>query len=465
MGKKVEDKSGRWFGDYYIIDRNYDKEYYTAHYNYECKCGEHGIIDVRHIKDDIKCQHNLICKICGKPASEDSHFYPAQQLCNRHYLQMRRHGDILSVEKERVFSKVRKCDVCGDEEHDRYYIWKESGEYKNKTLCGKHYNQMSNKGKITDPTPSEHRPRKIWTPQDEEKLRELYLDGRTIKEIADYFKITEGAASSKASEIGVTKEIIRPNNSNFKAVYQDYDWCYERFINRGMSMQEMAEEAGASLRVIQKWCQEIYNLDARSYKYHKKLNNIQKQLIMFSLLGDGHIDRREDQPMYIETHAENQKDYLYWKWSIIKDICNQEPVYYPPQQHSFGNDKLYECQAHYRLCTRIVDDLKPIRAMSLMNIIEQLNEFGLSIHFLDDASRSGGFWTLCVAGYSDEDVQRYLQICKERFNIVGKIRKDKRYIGFDKKSSQIIDNIILHNIPNELDIIQYKILKECQEAV
>lgn len=465
VGKRKEDLSGKQYGDYYIIDRNYNKDYKTAHYNYICKCGERGVIDTRRINEDIQCEHHLVCKICGKPASEDSHFYPKQKLCNRHYLQLNRHGQILKAEQEREFSKQRKCDICGDEHHDRYYVWKNDDEYRGKTLCGKHYNQMLTKGKIIDPKPSKHNRRKIWTNQEEEKLRELYRNGYTIQEIANYFGITKGAASSKACDMGVTKEVIKPNNINFKAVYQSYDWCYEHFINESMSMQEMANEAGASLRVIQKWCQQIHGLNARSYKQYKKLTDLQKQLIMFGRLGDGHIDRREDQPMYIETHAENQKDYLYWKWSILEDLCTHEPVYYPPQKHSFGNDKLYECQAHYRLCTRIIDDLKPIREMKLTDIIDQLNEFGLSIHFLDDASRNQGLWTLCVAEYSEEMIQKYLKVCKERFDIDGKIRKDVRYIGFDKRSSQIIDDIILKNVPNNLDIIQYKILRQDQEAV
>ena len=464
MGKKASDKSGQWFGDYYIIDRNYDKEYKTAHYNYKCKCGEPGIIDVRRIKDNLQCQHHLRCKICGKPAEEDSHFYPKQLLCNRHYLQIVRHGDILPSEKERVFSKVRKCDICGDEEHDRYYIWKQEGEYFNKVLCGKHYNQMSIKGDIIDSTPSEHLDRKMWTKEDEEKLREMYLEQKSIKEIADYFGVTVGAVSSKAGDIGVSKELIKSNNPNFKAVYQDYDWCYERFINRGMGMQEMAYEANTTMRTIQKWCSEKHRLNDWTFKKEKKLNDLQKQLVMFGRLGDGHIDKRKDQPMYIESHAANQKDYLFWKWSILQDLCNQEPVYYDQKEKYFG-DKLYDCQAHYRLCTRIIDDLKPIRSMKTSEIIEQLNEFGLSLHMLDDASRSDGFWSLCVAGYSPEDVDKYLRICKERFNIIGKVRKDVRYIGFDKSSSKIIDDIILRTVPNDLDIIQYKIFEQKLEAI
>ena len=460
MGKRAEDKSGKWFGDYFIIDRNYDKQYTAAHYNYKCKCGETGVIDVRSIKDNICCRHYLVCKVCGKPASEDSHFYPAQQLCNRHYLQIVRHGDILAVEKMKTFGIIRKCDICGDTHYDRYYVWQKDGEMHGKTLCGKHYNQMCSKNKITDPTPSEHLPRKKWTKEEEGELRDMWLKEIPVSQLAQYFGATECAVSSKAFDIGVSKEIVKPNNPKFKAVYQDYDWCFERFINRGMSMKEMAEEAGASLRVIQKWCQEVHDLDARSYKKYKTISEKQRQLIMFGLLGDGHIDRREDQPMYIESHAENQKDYLYWKWSVLKDLCNKEPIYYPPSEHTFENDKKYKCQAHYRLCTRIIDALKPIREMTKLEIIDQLNEFGLSLYMLDDASCSNGYWEICVASLTIEEKGKFLKVLQERFQIVGRIRKDVRYIGFGKSNSEIISQIILKTVPNDLDIVQRKILKD-----
>lgn len=415
-------------------------------------------------EEELIARDNIKCKICGKLAKEDSHFYYGTQLCNRHYLQIVRHGDVLLEEKERTISFERVCSVCGDTHHNRYYVWHEQGKYYQQSLCGKHYNQMLRNGKIIDNTPSKQDVRIPWTDKDIEILKEMYLSKKKIVDIANVLGRTTGSVSSKAEDIGLTKVIIKPNNPNFKAVYQDYDWCFERYINRGMTMQDMADEAGASLRVVQKWCQEIHNLDNRSYKKHKKLNDFQKQLIMFGRLGDGHIDRREDQPMYIESHAENQKDYIFWKWSILKDLCTQEPVYYPPKATVFGG-KSYACQASYRLCTRIIDDLKPIREMSNREIIEQLNEFGIAIHFLDDASRSDGFWTLCVAGYPLDDINKYLKICENRFNIIGKIHKDSRYVGFNKSSSKIIDNIILKIVPNNLDIIQSKIFRKKLEVV
>ena len=93
---------------------------------------------------------DVVCRICGKQASTDVHFYTKQQLCNRHYLQIRRHGDLLPVEKERVVAETRKCDVCGDENHNKYYVCKKDGEYCGLTLCGKHYNQVLTRNKVID---------------------------------------------------------------------------------------------------------------------------------------------------------------------------------------------------------------------------------------------------------------------------------------------------------------------------
>lgn len=44
------------------------------------------------------------------------------------------------------------------------------------------------------------------------------------------------------------------------------------------------------------------------------------------------------------------------------------------------------------------------------------------------------------------------------FGVQGHQNKDLRYVYFNAESSRKIDDIILRNIPNNLDIIKYKIL-------
>lgn len=345
----------------------------------------------------------LKCKICGKLAKDDRHFYKSKQLCNRHALQIAHHGEPLDTE----------CVV---------------------------------------------NPRRIfWTDEEIKKLKEMYKTEMTLAQIAQKLHKSVSSVSSKAVELGVSQEIIKWNNPKFKAIYQDFDWCYERFVNRGMNMREMAEEANCSLRVMQKWYSEKHRLNDWTFRHEKKLNELQKQIVMFGLLGDGHIDKRPNQPMYIESHAENQKDYVFWKYSMLKDLCNKEPVYKKPIIRHF-NCGDYLCQGSYRINTRVIDDLGPIRAMSKSQIIDELNELGLCLHLLDDGCRCKSNWELCVASFTNEEKLRYIKVCKTKFDIEPYITSDVRYIKFRAEDSRRIDKMILQNIPNDLDIVKYKIL-------
>lgn len=92
--------------------------------------------------------NELKCKVCGKLASEDSHFYSAQLLCNRHYLQLHRHGEFIPEEELNLKIKPyeRICSYCGNDSANKYYRWHKDGEYKDKVLCSKHYNQLLRHG-------------------------------------------------------------------------------------------------------------------------------------------------------------------------------------------------------------------------------------------------------------------------------------------------------------------------------
>lgn len=364
----------------------------------------------------------------------------------------------------------RKCVICGDEESCKYYKWTAFNgvltEHKGDDICNKHYNQLVKYEHLLDTASSKHEKREYWNESDIIVLKELYSRMTPMCEMIKILNRTVGSISSKAMGLGLTDIYIKPNSARFKAEYQDYDWCYERYVNRRMSYQEMADEIGATKRVIEKWCVEKHKLHNNTLKQHIKLTETQYQLIMFGLLGDGHIDKRKDQPMYIESHAENQKDYLYWKYNILKDLCKKEPTYKPPCTTMIMG-KMCDIQGQHRLNTKIIDELKQIRIMKRKDIILELNEFGLSLHVLDDGYRSHSNWELCLAEYTQKEIDLYIGICKERFELnCYQSNSDGRYIKFDAISSRIIDEIILRNIPNELDIVKYKITenKTCKPA-
>ena len=81
-----------------------------------------------------------------------------------------------------------------------------------------------------------------------------------------------------------------------------------------------------------------------------------------------------------------------------------------------------------------------------------------SLHLLDDGCRCKSNWELCVASFTNEEKLRYIEVCKAKFDIEPYITSDVRYMKFRAEDSRKIDKMILQNIPNDLDIVKYKIL-------
>lgn len=280
----------------------------------------------------------------------------------------------------------------------------------------------------------------------------------SISELSEYLNVYSDLITKICKDNDISNFNYIKSDPRYKAIYQSYDWCYQKFFIEGLNHEEMAKEASCSKRVIEKWCTEKHRLTQKFRRANKELSAMQKDLIIGSMLGDGHIDKREDQPMFIVSHAENQKDYLYYKYNVLKDMCNIKPAFIKAKYYNFGSDKLYKCQPQYRICTRIYDCLKEYRGRSYTELLRLMNEYSLAIWVLDDGHRDGK-WELCVAEYTKDDIEFAINRLKEEYNLIAyPNNSDDRYLKFNADSSRNLDKIILNNIPNELDIIQDKIM-------
>lgn len=345
------------------------------------------------------------------------------------------------------------CSICGIPRDlaSKFYLKSRLGE----NLCNKHYLQLKYHNKITDASqPNINDKRIYWTTEEEIKLKKLIDEVMPYKEMSKILNKSPMAIRDKVGHLKLETKF--KNSIKYKAIYQDYDWCYQKYMAEGLNHEDMAKEANCSKRVIEKWCCEIHRLTQEYRQIHKQLNDKQKDLIIGSMLGDGHIDKRETQPIFIVVHAENQKDYLYYKYELLKDFCNISPTKQEARYKEF-NGKPYWCQATYRTCTRIQNCFLDYRGKTYTYLLKLMNEFSFSIWMLDDGYRSNTNWELCICEYTEEDVNNALNIFKDKFGLIGKLKKDIRYLMFDAISSRKIDEIILKNIPNELDIIKHKI--------
>lgn len=254
----------------------------------------------------------------------------------------------------------------------------------------------------------------------------------------------------------MSSHIVDKHSIYYKAVYQNYDWMFDKYIINGMTEQEIADLCGASLRVIKKWCCEKFRLNNRTKKYLIKLNSIQKDLVIGNILGDGHITKG-DAPMFIVSHTESQKEYLYWEYGIMKNLCLSPTSYYDGEYKYIKGKPAYT-KPSYRFGTVKICQLKEFNDLSIKEVIDSLNNMSLSIFMLDDGYYSSSMlWELCVASFSEEERDYFIRVLYNKFGIKSKKKKDSRYIVFNRYYSDIINNIIISSIPNNIDIIKTKL--------
>lgn len=309
--------------------------------------------------------------------------------------------------------------------------------------------------------------KQTWNKEQEEYLEQLYSEYLPLTEIVAKINKFSGiertlsAVSCKAVKLGLTQKYIKPNSTKFKAVYQDYNWYYTHFVEFGMDHEEMAKLAGCTKRVIEKWGQEKHHINTYTRMQNKQLSMKQYDLIVGSLLGDGHIDKREEFPLFIVSHAENQKDYLYYKYNIMKNLCNMTPTKYIGKQQYQIINSVCDCQDFYRFNTRTYYALKPFKKMSKIDLINDLNEYSFSIWMLDDGHCvDKGYWELCAPLDTDEERRLMKSVLYTKFKITPLEQTDNRYFRFHTDDSWTITRIILDNIPHNLDIVQDKILSK-----
>jgi len=167
------------------------------------------------------------CSVCGIDEKDAPKFYYnsiyGNNLCNKHYLQLRRHGEVIDSTPN---TKSDKCAVCGYKEGLKRCGL--DGDFKGKTLCGKHYSQVFDKGIIFDALPTHKNILRVCEECGEDKSTDVIFCAETgqmlcrkhYNHIRTYGSILERSIHDKNTyvlkedEIGEFAEIILRNRDH-----------------------------------------------------------------------------------------------------------------------------------------------------------------------------------------------------------------------------------------------------------
>lgn len=183
------------------------------------------------------------------------------------------------------------------------------------------------------------------------------------------------------------------------------------------------------------------------------LTQLQRSLIIGSVLGDGYIrimPGRKDAFLEV-NHSLKAKDYVDWKYFVLKNICNSEPKERETNEgrhaYRFFTKQDKEITEIYNL---FYQDGKKIIPKEL-----EINPIVLAVWLMDDGSKSNGGVYLNTQQFSMLDQKRLLHQLRE-IGLRARLNRDKKYyrIRFLKESiSKLIEIVQPHIIPS----MRYKI--------
>lgn len=197
---------------------------------------------------------------------------------------------------------------------------------------------------------------------------------------------------------------------------------------------------------------------------NKKLNptfeitDIQNQIILGGILGDGSFKKNGSNYYYRECHAIGEKDYLYWKFKQMYNLTTKK-VYNLPSRN--GHSPQLEFQ------TVNSPSFYPYVQMSRSKVINNLTELGYLIWILDDGWRSHhnqkyNHIYVSSGTLTDEELELILIKGLElglNGNIIG--HKEKA-VSFGKRNNYRIKEIALQFLSPFTDIMIKKINRlEC----
>lgn len=190
----------------------------------------------------------------------------------------------------------------------------------------------------------------------------------------------------------------------------------------------------------------------------------QFDVIIGSLLGDARLECRSvgaRSPItarFRVHHGFKQKEYVFWKYEVLKDFVSKGP-----REISWKNHKrnLHEISWYFHtkslrefgvLYYYFYDKVKILPE----NIFDILNPRMIAVWFMDDGSNNGETATLNTHDFSKENQCKMISFFKERFQINATIvrDRDKWKVNFGKSEFPKLKSIISpHIIPS----MNYKI--------
>lgn len=186
----------------------------------------------------------------------------------------------------------------------------------------------------------------------------------------------------------------------------------------------------------------------------------QRDVMMGSLLGDARLECRSRglrSPMtarFRVHHGERQKEYVYWKYGILKDMVLREP-----QEASWDNPKRGLHEVSWYFHTKSLPELAILYHYFYRNnvkilpddIFDLVTPAALAVWFMDDGSNTHHGITMNTHGFTHEEHMRLIYSFQTVYGLNARLVRDrtKFKLAFGKREHEKLIAVVRpHIIPS-----------------
>lgn len=135
-------------------------------------------------------------------------------------------------------------------------------------------------------------------------------------------------------------------------LYQNKDWIYDQYVNKKISMAELAKLANCSYVTLWTWMKKfgiqrrLQGQNPKRIYNHINLNCDQLDFLIGLLLGDGSLEKSRFSNISAYNHGDKRLNYIIWLRGMFQNMGFQCGNIYPIQDRGFKFKTSFYVELH-----------------------------------------------------------------------------------------------------------------------
>lgn len=298
----------------------------------------------------------------------------------------------------------------------------------------------------------------------DEQLRKMIVEQRMkLSDIGKIYGVRHSTVSNWKKALGIAPGIVVP--------FTKEDLIRE-YVENGKTQYEIADVYKVSQKMVgdylRDWGIEIISVPERTQKLSPVvLTSFQEDLVEGMLLGDGHlrnyVKAKKKTSLLICEHSDRQKNYLAYKFNLLKPFVVREPYRYWRKDIRFKDGGAWSNGCYTRshlFWAELRDKWYPEGKKKVPNDV-RLSSVGLTFWYGDDGSTNRDTINLYTLDFSLEEVEFLREKLRLKYDLSIEIKefdhKKVYYLHFDKGSTRSFMGLILEQLQQTPDL-RYKVV-------